>query len=406
LLTSAFIATPAGAWSDAAGGQDPAEAMACPVVASAQGLRITVTKPGDLVLNEPAGSDSPTAQTCVNVALSTSTAFASVDNPGATVMSLPGTVGTTAGTAVPDFPGYVASSYPSQPKSDDAEQGAVGLHVRSTETSSTAEAEVGSPTAVGQGQATASATATVEPASAHAAATAASVTAPFTINGLLTVGEVRSSARATISGQGPVQRTSSLEIGRTTMAGQEVVITSHGVRAVGQVVPLPPSDDTTSQLRRAGIEVTYLSAQPTAHGVLSPGVRIRAEREDPSGAVTVVDYVLGRAFAGVSPVMSQLDASSSHPARPDPVTGIGSSDRAARAGASLDAATSPSTAPGPRVADEGQQAASSDRSLSLTGARLSPGLGALYLALILGGLVILASSTSIRLMGVRTRWIS
>jgi hypothetical protein len=278
------------------------------------------------------------------------------------------------------------------------------LHAKSTRTSSAAEAHDAGQSPVSSTETVAKAEGTVDPASGGAVARATSVTAPMVINGVLSLGEVRSSAEARVAAGGSLQRTSSLELGRTTVAGQVVTITPQGVQAANQSVPAPELPDVSDVLARAGVELTYLQARRTSTGVLSAGLAIRAQSQDASGAVTTVTYVLGRAFAGASPVGPSPGAvTGSVPgASVSDGTGFASGEAlrppvAAQLGAVPGAAVPEPLVEGPTTGHAGP---------ALAGARIDLGLARFYLALVVAGLVMLVAGTLVRLLGVRTRWIS
>jgi hypothetical protein len=296
----------AGTAGTASGQEEPAEAAACPVVASAQAMSTTVQKDGDLTFAKPVGPEVPAAQICLDVALSVSTAFAAAAYPGATVAAAPG--------AAAEFPGYVSSSHPGTPEAK-SDSGAAVVQARSSRTVSEAKAVTGPPS-VGTraGAASAEAKGTVNTTAGTARATAAAVTTPIAIDGVLALGEVRSSAEALLRPDGTIERASILEVGRSTVAGQVVTITPAGVQAAGQAVPLPSSPEVSEVLAQAGVTVTYLAAEPTANGILSPGLSIQVVAKDSAGVRTVTRHVVGRAFAAAAAVDAGAEGPASGPA--------------------------------------------------------------------------------------------
>ena len=381
LVACAGAASLATGWT-AAHGEEPRDAVGCPIVASAQAVQQTEQKDGDLVLNDPAGAAAPVAQACVNYPLATSTGFASGAAPKQSVQPV-------------DYPVNVSSSYPSQPSAHDDSTPGVTLVATSAETASTARAIDGDGGASGSD---ANAHAGYDVSSGRASAVATSVSAPFVINGVLSIGEVHSAASARVRSGETVRRSSSVEIGRTTVNGQVVTITSDGVKAAGQTLPLPTDPGIANALQQAGIEVRYLSPEQTPHGVLSGGVLIRAKQVDPTGAAMVVEYVLGRAYAAVA-LPAIAVSSPSAPVRP--AVGPGAPTATAPVPTSGSSATVPSLpaagGASPVVAPIGPS------SLSASGTPVRIGLTTFYLVLVVGGVVMLLSSSSVRLLGVRSR---
>jgi hypothetical protein len=381
----------------AAPGEEPAELSACPVVAAAQAVSTTVQKDGDLTLAKPVGAQAPAAQVCLDAALGDSTAYASAAYPGATVVAAPG--------AAADFPGYVSSSYPGTPEAK-ADSPAFVVRARSSESSSEATAQTGPPPAgTTAGNASAEAKGTVDTTSRTAHARASAVSTPISVAGLLTLGQVRSTAEARLRQDGTIERASSLEVGGTTVGGQVVTIRPDGLHAAGQTVPLPSAEDPSEVLAQSGITITYLSAQKTSHGVLSAGLIISVVAKDSAGVPTVTSLALGRSFAAVA-LRGQDSTSAS-----DPGTSPGLPSGSAQGpsgGPSIvpdnsgDAGSV--TAPAGGVGAAPQVAG--DRPRVLLGGVFKASLGSFYAVLVLGGLVLLVGCTSVRLLGVRTRWTS
>lgn len=398
----------AGLPAGAAASEPPDEG--CPVVASAQGIQIVVTASDNLLLSAPTGAGVPVAQACVDYGVRDSTAFASSPYPGETVIAAPGLLANRLGQEVPGYPAYAASRHPAREQAE-AEQPGYQLSARSTETASNAWARsAAGPDDTDAGSALATARSAVDPAAKAATAAATADTQPLTINKLLRLGQVHSVASAKTGPDGTVRRSSDLRIGRTTVGDQEVVITPKGVRAAGQTLPAPDAGPAEA-LEAAGITVRYLAAEPTRRGVLSAGIEVVARHEDPeSGAVTTVQYTLGRSFAAVAPVE---DEPGEVPAL-DPPVGTGSSGGPSGDGGSVDGgavadgAEPAAAAPAPAGVPQGSDApppavASADR---LAAHPIDMGMTGLYLVLVFGALAMFAGGTLLRLLGVKTRWTS
>lgn len=379
----------------------------CPVVATAQGLQITVSASDNLLLAAPAGAGIPVAQACVDYGVRDSSAFASSPYPGESVIAAPGLISNRMGQEMPAYPAYAASRYPAKEHAK-VEQPGYSLRSDSTEVSSQARARSAVGAEDDSASTVATAKSTVDPATTASAATGQADTQPLTVNGVLRLGHVHSVASAKVDPDGKLQRSSDLQIGRTTVGGQEVVITPKGVRAAGQTVPVPETPPAEA-LEDAGVTVRYLTSERTRSGVMSAGIEVRARRQDPeSGAVTTVQYTLGRSFAAASPAVQEPGGPGGVPAVPvdpaDPasngsVGGTGTAGGpvpAAAPEAPADAPAAPSGGPSPELAGPNQLLANP----------VDVGAAGLYLVLMLGALVMVASATLLRLLGVKTRWTS
>lgn len=391
----------------------------CPVVGTAIGVQVTVSASDNLLLSAPTGAGVPVAQACVDYAVRDSRAFASSPYPGETVLAGPGLLGQRLGQDVPGYPAYAASRHPAR-GSGEANGPGYDLRASSDETSSTARAHSGGAPADGggadgsggSGDTLSVAKATVDPDARSAAATASSDTRPLTINDVLTLGHIHSTATAKLSGDGTIRRDSDLRIGKTTIAGTEVVVTPKGVEAADQTVGLPEQRPADA-LRQAGIDVEYLAAEKTGDGVLSAGIQIIAEHTDPgSGATYTVTYTVGRAFAGVAPVRDDSFSGGEPDALPPPTVDAEPPAQGGAQAAEPPAGPSPVDAAAPEPTQAPEPAAAPDveppatQAVRQAGNPIPMGVGALYLAIVLGALAMVVSATMLRLLGVKTRWTS
>jgi hypothetical protein len=378
----------------------------CPVVATAQGLQITVSASDNLLLAAPAGAGIPVAQACVDYGVRDSSAFASSPYPGESVIAAPGLISNQTGQEMPAYPAYAASRYPAKERAE-AEQPGYSLRSDSSEVSSQARARSAVGAEEDAGSTLATAKSTVDPATTASAATAQADTQPLTVNGVLRLGHVHSVASAKVDPEGKLHRSSDLRIGRTTVGGQEVVITPKGVKAAGQTVPVPETPPADA-LEEAGVTVRYLTSERTRSGVLSAGIEVTARQQDPeSGAVTTVQYTLGRSFAAASPAVKEpggpggvpnVPVDPAGPASNGSVGGTGTADGPAPADAGDVPAEAPPAGgpPPPELAGPNQLLANP----------VDVGAAGFYLVLMLGALVMVASATLLRLLGVKTRWTS
>lgn len=395
----------------AASADEPREGS-CPVVAAAQGMQVTVGVSDNLLLNSPAGVGIPVAQACVDYGVRDSSAFASSPYPGETVILAPGLVANRIGQPVPGYPAYAASRAPAKEHAE-AEQPGYSLRADSTETTSKARARSAiGPEGDGPGATLATAESVVDPETAAATATGTSDTQPMTINEELRLGQIHSVATAEVGQDGKLRRSSDLTIGRTTVGGQEVVITPDGLRVAAETVGLPETPPA-DVLEEAGIAVRYLAAEQTARGVMSAGIEVTARQQDPeSGTVTTVRYTLGRAFASAAVVEQDAGGGELDLAPP-----VGGTDAAAPPASgsgsgpsdSDDTADPPSAAAAPESAEAPADEAPPPETASPNQLAANPvdmGASALYLVLMFGALVMVAGATLLRLLGVKTRWTS
>jgi hypothetical protein len=252
-------------------------------------------------------------------ALGSSRGFASAPYPGELIVSLPGTVnGVGAGTfpPLPSYPFYASSSHPTSPEAFE-EVGPYHLRATSGSDASEADARIGiSTTPPKVSSASGHAKVSVTPSDQLVAESEAEI-APFTVADVLTVGEIRSTARveydATKPGSAPV-KTSSLAIGTMSVAGVQVGITAKGLEVAGSAVPIDPSA-LTSVLAAAGVQVEYVPAVETEASVTSASLRITLTKNLPTAGDTTVRYVLGQASATADPGAA-LGGATGDPAAP------------------------------------------------------------------------------------------
>lgn len=384
----------------------------CPVVGSAVGIQVTVSASDNLLLAAPAGAGVPVAQACVDYIVRDSQAFASSPYPGETVIAAPGLLGQRIGQPVPGYPAYAASRHPAD-DSGEASGPGYDLRAHSSETSSAASARSGAPQdAGGSGVTTSVAEASVDPDAKSARSLSSSNTRPLTINNVLTVGQVHSMATADLTG-GKIRRNSTLEIGRTTVGGTEVVITPEGVKAAGETIGVP-EQNPAEELAKAGIHVDYLAAQKTSDGVLSAGIQIVVQHTDAgSGATYTATYTLGRAFAAVAPVRDTAFNPGGFAIPPVPSADPQPPAQGGTSAGGPVAAPSPAAAPAPAPVSAPQPATApaaappaTTQAVRQAAVPIPMGVGALYLAIVFGALALVVSATMLRLLGVKTRWTS
>ncbi|MDV6014602.1 hypothetical protein [Haloechinothrix sp. LS1_15] len=375
---------------------------------------MTATASDNILLATPTGAGVPVAQSCVDHGLQDSSAYAGNPYPGETVLALPGMLRTDSGQDIPDYPAHVASRHPAEQESRVDEQG-YSLRASSDANSSDASARSGLDSDAARAVVTlAESGSRVDPDEGSATATARSDTQPLAIDDVLQLGRVRATASASVDGTGDRERESSLDIGRTTVAGEAVTITGDGVRATGDGIALPETDPAEA-LEAAGIHVGYLEESHTPHGVLSAGIEIVAEQQHPdTGATYQVRYVLGRAFAAAGEVSDT--AVGGGPALDGAAAGTAAERRAAAGaggtGPNGDSPTAdgapgdPGEATAPEGAEAPEQALAAPEEGELLSHPVDMGMRGTYLVTVLAALVMLTSATLLRVLGVRARWTS
>ncbi|RVU23033.1 hypothetical protein EOT10_18360 [Streptomyces antnestii] len=410
-----LVFLPASAGAAGAAGQDDAAGGDCPVTATAQGVQVTVSASNDTLLSAPAGVGVPAAESCVDYAVGESSGWAGSPYPGETVISAPALLGGQTGQKFPGYPLYAASKYPSD-GSAQAGQDPHVMRAHSTKTSTRAEAS----TVLGQDGTGAStrvvADTSVDPGTLTGTAKATADTRPWSVNGVLELGRVLSSASATADRHGKLVRHSELTVGRTRIAGQTVEITPDGLKALGRTTKLPgvpgvPGGDPAAALNKAlsaaGVRIRYLDEKRTAHGVESAGIEVQARQQDTqSGAVYTLTYVFGRASAAAGRVEPPPHSGGLPPVgAPQAPSGAGGGGHEAPgaqapAGGGAPAPKTPSGDAGPAAPPKDTppvQLAANPTDMGVTG---------LYIVLAFGAVATFAGGTLLRLLGVKTRWTS
>jgi hypothetical protein len=236
-------------------------------------------------------------------------AFASAPYAGDLIVSLPTTVnglGSGSLPPAPPYPFHVAAD--SATREDREEAGPYLLEARTDDDQSSADARIGlstfSPEIV---SVRANAVVTRNPDTGTLEATSFTRTAPFRVNELLSIGEIRS--RSTIrvdpsTDAAPVKETS-LAMGTITVAGVEIGLTENGLSIAG--APLLPVDvaNLARLLAGSGVALELLPADETETSVTSAAVQLTIRRELPAPFLdTTVRMILGRSSASSS--MTQM----------------------------------------------------------------------------------------------------
>jgi hypothetical protein len=390
-----------------------AQASASGMLASAESPEL----PGLIAV----GGSAPTAQAAVTSS-GDSQAFASLPYPGEAVATAPGLLRSMgAPQQTPDYPGYVASDYPSRPKQQfpaagDPAGAGYRLSAESSETKSAAAASSGleAEGGVATGLATANAS-SEQAANGTVRARGEARVESFGAAGVLRVGQVLTSATVMRDLTGKLVRSTSTEIENVSVAGQAVGVRD-GALVVG-TAETPLGDSALGAiLASAGISMEVVAAEPTTDGVVAGGLLVVVRTPESAGEASAMRYRIGFASASVAlEVLGDRTGGtggsgaagngSGTGAAVDSTSGGGTTSGSAPASGSAGAADlSPSTLPSGSVPE--QPPAPALATSGQGGAALELDFLPIYVALALAALTVLGSGHLIRLLGVRLRWIS
>lgn len=261
-------------------------------VASAEGIRTSVTASGAPLSDQVLDGASPLAQAELDSARG-STALASAAYPGDLVITAPGLVagftGGEASGAVPEYPLIAIAGSTTQPESRADGPGTSMRattdeeHASAVVTTGTGSTETGIRSSIiTDAHARIDETGVVE---ASASADVGGITI-----GPLTVGRVLSQAEATRGTDESVASSSTFEVTGLRVAGVAAKLTSDGL--VVADVSTPVSTDALQPiLEDAGIGVQVIEEERTDGGVVSAGLAI-TRRQDLPGAVTPATVTL------------------------------------------------------------------------------------------------------------------
>jgi hypothetical protein len=245
--------------------------------------------------------------------------------------------------------------------------------------------------------------------------------------GPLTLGEVKSTATETIDANGTITPSTSLEIAGLRIGGVAIEMTPQGFVAGGPTYPLNINSILDGLLKAAGIKVEMLAAQQFPGKVLAPAMQITFPFAMPfaipnlgkfSGTVTMIigsttAQMSGAAAGAASGDTGATPAAGS--AGSGTSTGFGAASGTPAVGSSGGSPSSPSvgSVPSPSPASVPLLAAprpSAPSRLASSPVGRRAGLGAirtldirsLYLVLVAGVVVAVASGQLIRRLGVRS----
>ncbi|MGH9000304.1 MAG: hypothetical protein ACRDY7_13050 [Acidimicrobiia bacterium] len=252
-------------------------------LAAGDGVRVTFTVPNAPLSDNVADFGGPVAQAVLD-SIGESSAYASFPNPGAGPATSPALIrGASGGQApVPDYPFFVFSKSPGNPKQEFGAGPLLLLRAQSEADSSSALASVGGDAgeaAVGL----AKVEAVVESTAEAITSSASSDTTTFAV-GPLRIGRVFSTATATFDADGELTRTAETVVEGITVDGTGVESGAADLQALNEA------------LAQEQLTVELLSKRETETGVVAPTVQVT--QTDPSSGGTIV-YKIGSASAFV-----------------------------------------------------------------------------------------------------------
>jgi len=262
-------------------------------VASADGLRITTSAPGFLVVEDFIDAGGPTAQAAVSD-VEGNRGFASVPYPGELAIAGPGLFAIATGQQFPGhYPFYVASAHPTTPKNEYDVPG-LSMKTQSDAGSSSSEAAFGPPDGTPGG---AKSSAKVVHG-AEGMTSEASGAADLLKVGPVEVAGFKSKASVTRAPGGEPQRSSSMEFSVMKVGDTPVGVRDGQFVVAGTTMPLSGFAPAQKALADAGVSVEVVQATKTDDGVVSPGIQITRQQDAAAaGTKLVVRYTLGRALA-------------------------------------------------------------------------------------------------------------
>ncbi len=439
LLGTAALAVGGAGRAGAAG-----EATSYEGVASAEGVRVSVSAPNFVAVDTFVDGGGPVSQAVID-GLGNSHAFASLPYPGDLAISGPGLLaGLTGLPSPPPYPFYVDSSYPTKNDAKLAQPG-YELVAHSAEAASQATATTGGASSGSAIGSTVTRATTGRDAASGAVTAEATGTADIVnVGGVLRIGQVDALAKVTRSpGADPV-RAAHFAINGMTIAGQTVGFSDKGFTFAGTQTPIPAGTPLLEALEQAKISVAYLGRIDNPDGVVSPGLVVTQQQQIPSGPTMVVRYVFGQMSASASVSGSSTSIGSSLPAETgSPAAGPvveGPSETAPPTGpttvsepagaATTDTAggddvggSTTTVAPQPAGATAGPATTGTSGDVAVaapavppSGVQLATPIAqqpvlrvdtlSIYVILVVGALVALGGGLLLRLVGVKLKWVS
>jgi hypothetical protein len=340
-------------------------------LAAADAVRVMVTVPNFPVTSSVVDTSLYATQAIVT-SNNSSQAFASSPYPGEGVVTLPGTLAGFNVPGIPEYPLYASSVHPDR-QHVQVGDGPFKLVSDSTEKSS--EASASSGVAGDQNIGAAASKASVKRDDGGGVVSASESKLDAFKAQALRIGSVVSTATTTLSPDGKLEKSSSLEISGVTVNDVAVRLTHDGIVVGDKALPLD-SKAVNDALAQAHLSVTYIDPQELPNGIVGAGVKITTGIEVPGSGVTNVSWTLGRAMAVIDSAGAGDDVLSDLPAgdvAPEPpAAAVESPAPAPATAAAFDSAPLPATAAAPSRSTGSGPSTSAGYSSSASSTSASP----------------------------------
>lgn len=380
-------------------------------MAGADGIRVGVSAPNFLVVEDLVDVGAPFAQATLD-SLGTADGLAAAPYPGPTTLAVGPTLA-GSGVPVPPYP-LIAASDPQHPQKHVDGAGYSLAADTSGETVSARALSGGESLGDAVGGMGSEAKAFLANDGSSVTAEAKNWTTGFSLPSLVTIGSVSSSATVVSRPGQAAHRSDTLSVEGLFLLGVPVGVTRQGLVVGGASVPLP-LDEILRRLGAYGITIAVLAPVETADGVTAPGLEMSYVVSAPGAAKAVTTIVFGRAMAQASIAGGSMVSNSGSGLG---VTGAAGNNSGPQLGSGR-VPTAPSTQSSGIPIDGGvspgiTSAGASDQQVPLgrpagnpVGYRefpVFPGWS-LYLVIVIGAFAGVGSVQLVRLFGVRL-WIS
>ena len=407
VVAAAVLAMPSGAQT--------APPTAYSGSSSATGVAVNLFIPGAPLSDSLIDTGGPTAQAAAD-SLSVGQGYAAFPNPGAIIQVAPGLLVGLLNQGAAGLPPISLPSLPSYPLSvasndlkPDAAAGAGPYRIEAHSASGTAQgsATAGIDTSALGSASLMTSTASVGPtAKGTVVATATSDVQGLTV-ALLNIGEIKTSATATLDSDGTVTYASSVEISALKVGGIGVSLDGNLLTTPGPTVSLPLNSVLSGLLATTGVTVTLVPAQQYPDRIVAPAVvvSIPVNAQGVGSGPGSVSLTFGATTATVSGTVPSVDEAPGETSIDDGccAAAVGSTTGSGTVAGdgSIGAVPSPvASGPVPVVSGGGVAAAKPAAFVGLFDMR------SLYLELVGCALAIVVLGQLLRLSGVRRRWTS
>jgi hypothetical protein len=352
LLRAVMVATVGGLALPGSSGAQTAEFAAGRALATAQGVRTSLTIPGFLLVESVFDGGGPVAQAVLDSA--GGAGFASLPYPGETAMAVPGLIAAGGGPALPTYPLYVSAtgSQPDQGVSDPA--GMYALRAVVSATGATADGRLGS-----HGQAVVSGSQThteVSRVAEAVTATAEAVTEGISVaEGALMIGSVRSRSRTVLrppasgAGAANLQTTTELVVEGGRAGAFSFSYGPDGLAVNGGAVPIPAGSGLAAlnqALAPASVKLGIVRGEDVAGGRSSDVLMVEQQVSLPTGQSGLLRLRFGGTATAVGGSPLAADLGGGVPVEPAPAAPAAPADSIGPVAGEASAHDRPIAAPG------------------------------------------------------------